>query len=381
VLIPHGRRILRLRAEDGVALDPARAQTMDGLPLGNLVVNGNQLLVAGLERLYALADAGPTFARLEERLSRQPAAEAYAERGGRYAGLDRYPQAVADLREAWKRQRGPAGEPGARGSLLTALLSAAEQDPGLAEKFCAEAREIATTAAERAKSTWRWAQCREWAGNTNGALTLYAALASDPDAPLAPNPDETDREASAHRLAAQRIRTLLAGDAAKGWALLEEPAAQALARLGPKAGCAALVDLATFFPGTLAGREAAIQAAHLAAGRGDLGTSETILQRALALATPSNRVALAEQLARLYERMKWPRGAAQLRDEWPRLGDGAPAPEFLARAATNAIGAPPPPWRLRWQKRLRDRTDIRLVASGLFYWNSEAKHTGCLNLE
>ena len=390
VLIPHGDRILRLRAEDGVALDSAPAQTFDGFPLGNLYVNGNQLLVAGLDRLHALADARPAFARLGERLSRQPDAEAYAERGRLYAGLERYKEAAADLREAWKRQRGSAAEEAARGPLLMALWSAADRDPGVAESFCAEAREIAATATERAEATWRWAQCRARAGNTNGALTMYAAVFGVPDVPLTPDANETDRKASAHRLAARRIRTLAA---TKGWALLEEPAAQALARLEPTADCAALVDMATFFPGTLAGKEAAIKASGLAAGRGDLGTAEAILQRALALSTPSNRVALAEQLVRLYDRMKWPRGAAQLRDEWPRLGDGAPAPEFLARAATNAIEVPLPPWRLRWEKRLPDMAGARLVGAGLLYtkrdpngrstggWRWETKQAGCLDLE
>lgn len=381
VLIPYGRRILRLRIEDGTALEPARAQTMDDLPLGNLYVNGNQLLVTGLERVYALADARPSFARLAESLAQQPTAAAYAERGRLYAGLERYPEAAADLREAWKRERVAAGQAVARVELLAALWRAVEQDPGRTENFCAEAREIAVTAAERAETIWRWAQGRERAGDTNGSLRMYAALASEPDASLAPNPGDTDWEASAHRLAAKRIRTLLAGDAANRGALLEEPAAQALAKLGSSAGCSALVELATFFPGTRAGQQAAIRATQLASGRGDLGTAEAILQRTLALATPSNRVLLAEQLVRLYERMKWPTGAVQLRDEWPRLSAGTPAPEFLTRAAANALGVPLPPWRLRWQKRLPGGTDLRHVAAGLFYWNGEAKHTGCLNVE
>jgi outer membrane protein assembly factor BamB len=381
VLIPYGRRILRLRIEDGVALEPARAQTMDDLPLGNLCVNGNQLLVTGLERLYALADARPVFTRLAESLAQQPTAAAYAERGRVYAGLERDADAVADLREAWKRQRGSAGEAAARAEVLTALWRAAAQDPGTTEKFCAEAREIAVTAAERAETAWRWAQGRERSGDTNGALSLYAALASEPDASLAPNPGDSDWEASAHRLAAQRIRTLLAGDAVNRGALLEEPAAQALAKLGSSAGNSALVELATFFPGTRAGQQAAIRAAQMASGRGDLGTAEAILQRTLALAAPSNRVLPAEQLVRLYERMKWPTGAVQLRDEWPRLSAGTPAPDSLTRAAANAIGVPLPPWRLRWQKRLPGGTELRHVAAGLFYWNGEAKHTGCLNVE
>ena len=381
VLIPYGRRILRLRLEDGTALEPARAQTPDDLPMGNLYVNGNQLLVTGLERLYALADARPVLTRLAESLAQQPTAAAYAERGRVYAGLERDADAVADLREAWKRQRGSAAEAGARAELLTALWGAAEQDPGRTESLCAEAREIAVTAAERAETAWRWAQGRERAGDTNGALSMYAALASDPDASLTPTLGDSDWEASAHRLAAQRIRTLLAGDAVNRGALLEEPAAQALAKLGSSAGSSALVELATFFPGTRAGQQAAIRAVQLASGRGDLGTAAAILQRTLALAAPSNRVLLAEQLVRLYERMKWPTGAVQLRDEWPRLGAGTPAPESLTRAAANAIGAPLPPWRLRWQKRLPGGTELRHVAAGLFYWNGEAKHTGCLNVE
>ncbi|MEI8354124.1 MAG: PQQ-binding-like beta-propeller repeat protein, partial [Lentisphaerota bacterium] len=93
VLIPRGRKILRLRAEDGTVLASVRAQTMDDVPLGNLYVNGDQLLVAGLERLYALVDARPTFARLRERLAKEPTAEAYAERSRLYAGLGRYTEA------------------------------------------------------------------------------------------------------------------------------------------------------------------------------------------------------------------------------------------------------------------------------------------------
>ena len=379
-LIPRGHRILRLRIADGTLLGAMPAQTMDGLPLGNLYVNGNQLLVAGLERLYALVDARPALARLEESLTRQPTAEAYAARGRLYAGIERHADAVPDLREAWKRERGSEEKESIRGSLLRALWSAAAQDSGIAERSSAEAQKIATTVAERAESTWRWAQCRERAGNTNGALALYAAVFAVPDVPLAASPGESDHPASVHRLAGHRIRALLADDKAKGWSLLEKPAAEALARLGPAADRAALVEMATFFPGTIAGREAAIKAAQLAADGGDMGMAEATLQRALALASPSNRVALAEEMVRLYDRMKWPRGAAQLRDEWPRLGDGAPAPKFIEDAAAKAVGVPLPPWRQRWRQRISSGIGRMVLNDSLFYWDSNKKETGCLDL-
>jgi outer membrane protein assembly factor BamB/tetratricopeptide (TPR) repeat protein len=389
VLIPCDRRIQRLRIEDGADLGTMLAQTLDDLPLGNLYVRGDQLLVAGPERLYALAGADAVFAELREQLARQPTAEVYAKRGGMLAGLGRHVEAVADLREVWKRQRGAAGEDAARVRLTEELYRAAEQDPGAADRCRAEARELAASDKERAEAAWRIAQASERKGDTQAALAVYAAQLTVPDARIRGGPDW---ESSARLLAAHRIRALLARDEAGLRALLEKPAEQALARLGPQAEVAALVDVATLFAGTAAGKAAALQAAQAAAGRNDFGIAAAILQRALALSPASFRAEIAGELARLYERMKWPRGVARLREEWPRLGGGAPLPGFLASAATPVVppaGAslPLPPWRLRWKKGPNMNGNI-IVPSGLLY--SQLSGTvgqvhvvnfGCLSLE
>ncbi|MFZ4394745.1 MAG: PQQ-binding-like beta-propeller repeat protein [Kiritimatiellia bacterium] len=278
VLIPNGRTLLRLGAEDGQPAEPVRAQTMEDLPLGNLYVNGDQLLVAGLERVYALGDARAVFARLAERLVKDPtAAEAYEERSRLYAGLGRYAEALADLREAWKRRRGSADEEAARAQLLAEFGSATAQDPGAAEALYVAAVGGVT---DRAQSTWRRAQRRELAGDTNGALTLYTRLMAEPDASILPSLDDPNWEASAPRLAARRVRALLADDEAKMRALLEEPASNALSRIGAQADAMALSDVATVFAGTAAARDAAFRSAQLAIGRGDMGIAEAILQRA-----------------------------------------------------------------------------------------------------
>ena len=388
-LIPCDRRIHRLRLEDGTDLGSMPAQTLDDLPLGNLYVYGDHLLVAGPERLYALVGADAVFAELREQLARQPTAEAYARRGGMLAGLDRHVEAVADLREVWKRQRGAAGEGAARARLTEELYRAAEQDPEAADRCRAEAREIAVSDKERAEAAWRVAQAIERKGDTQAALAMYAAQLTAPDARIRCGPDW---EASARLLAAHRIRALLARDEAGLRAILEKPAEQELARLGPKTEGAALVEVATLFAGTAAGKAAALQVAQAAVGRNDFGIAAAILQRALALSPASFRAELAGELARLYERMKWPRGVARLREEWPRLGGGAPLPGFLASAATHV--APPagtslplPPWRLRWKKGPNMNGSI-IVPSGLLY--SQLSGTvgqvhvvnfGCLSLE
>jgi tetratricopeptide (TPR) repeat protein len=389
VLIPCNRTILRWNAGDGTALEPARTHTLDGLPLGNLYANGDRLLVVGLERIYALVDARPVFARLEDRLKQQPAAATYAERGALYAGLGQYPEAVTDLREAWIRQRGTPAESAARGALLNALWQVAQQAPATTETFCAEARRMAATPAEQAESIWRWGQCRERAGDTNGAIAMYATAFAAPDVPLAPQGHEKDRNVLSHRLAARRLSTLLtdpvtgapraASGKGEGVALLEQPAAQALDALGAKAGVADLTELATFFAGTRAGTAAAIKAAKLAIAHGDLGTAEAILQRIMALTASANRIELARALAQLYERMKWPKGTARLRNDWPRLGGGTPLPDFLAQAPIHTAGAPPPPWRLRWRARIPARSSMFPVSSGMYY--HATNQTGCLDLE
>ncbi|MFZ4394744.1 MAG: PQQ-binding-like beta-propeller repeat protein [Kiritimatiellia bacterium] len=389
VLIPCDRKIQRLRIADGADLGAMQAQTMDDLPLGNLYVRGDQLLVAGPERLYALVGADAVFAELRAQLARQPTAEAYARRGGMLAGQGRHGEAVADLREVWKRQRGSAAEGAARARLTAELYRAAEQDPWAADRCLAEARELAASDKERAEAAWRIAQASEWKGDTQGALALYAAQLTSPDARLRCGPNW---EASARLLAAHRIRALLARDEAGLRALLEKPAAQELTRLGPQAEGAALVEVATLFAGTAAGKAAALQAAQTAAGRNDFGIAAAILQRALALSPASFRAELAGELARLYERMKWPRGVARLREEWPRLGGGAPLPGFLATSATNV--APPagasmplPPWRLRWKKGPNMNGSI-IVPSGLLYAQLSGSvgqvhvvNFGCLSLE
>jgi hypothetical protein len=246
----------------------------------------------------------------------------------------------------------------------------------------------------RAQAIWRLAQYRERAGNTNGALALYAAIFTAPDVAIPLRLGDANGEVLVRRLAAQRIRTLLAENEATGWSTLEGPAAQALARLGPTPARTELVDVAMFFPGTAAGQEAGFKAAQLATGCGDLGTAEAILQRALLLSPPPARVAVAEELVRLYtERMKWPQGVLRLRDQWPRLAAGAPAPEFLERAAEAqraALAPPLPPWRLRWRGTLAGNV-IKLTPAGLVYWDQQSERAehhafkptpiGCLALD
>jgi outer membrane protein assembly factor BamB/tetratricopeptide (TPR) repeat protein len=386
VLIPCGRKILCLKAADGTALGSMQAQTMDNLPLGNLYVNGEQLLVAGPERMYALVSARQTLARLDERLRRNPMADAYLERGSLNVVIGRYTDAVADLREARKRQRG-GGEDFARSSLLSALWHASEQDDGSAKALHAEALELAATAAERAESTWRLAQLRERTGDTNGALALYTALLTVSGVTLPPTLDDPNWEVSAPRLASRRIRSLTVGDA-RGLAFLEEPASNALARLGPAPACTALVEVATVFAGTTAGRDAALRAAQVATNRGDLGMAEAILQRSLVLSGPSSGGAITDALLHLYERMHGRRGAVRLRDDWPRLFAGARVPENLERAAVKAAAdgrlataVARPPWRLRWRKKLAPHSNLQIVPAGLFYRDLSVDQIGCLALD
>jgi outer membrane protein assembly factor BamB/tetratricopeptide (TPR) repeat protein len=384
-LIPCGGKIQRLRIEDGADLGSMPVQTLDDLPLGNLYVHGDNLLVTGLERLYELVRVETALAELREQLARQPTAEAYARRGRILAGLGRQVEAVADLREDWKLQRGTAEEAAARARLTEALARVAEQDPASAARCLAEMREMAGTDKERAGVTWRMAQNLERKGDTQAALALYVEQLTGPDVRIRRS---IEWEASARLLAARRIRALLARDEAGLRALLEKPAEQALAQLGPKADRTALVDVATLFAGTAAGKTAAFQAAQAAADRGDLGIAATILNRALVLSPASYRGEIAGELARLYERMKWPRGAARLREEWPRLGGGAPLPDFLERTAASAAPSlPPPPWRLKWKKG--PELNLVLIApSGALYSQSggegAASHIvsfGCLSLE
>ncbi|MFZ4394747.1 MAG: PQQ-binding-like beta-propeller repeat protein [Kiritimatiellia bacterium] len=386
VLIPNGQTILRLRAADGTALKPVRAQTPDNLPLGNLYVQGDQLLVAGLERLYALTPAAPAFARLNESLARNPSVNAYVERANLYANMQHPAEAVADLREAWKlEQKGTNRAESMRGTLLTALWRLAEKDSALADGLHAEALQVAATAAERTEATWRQAQCREKAGNTNGALGLYVAILSASDAVIPLVAGDADWEVSARLLAARRLDAMLADDMAKRRSLLDEPAAQALGRLGSKPSFTGLVEAATLFPGTTAGREAALKAAQAAADSNSLGMAEAILYRALTLSAPSDRTAAVDALLKLYERMKWLDGAVRLQVEWPQLFGEAVVPLPLERAAAAALSAavptPLPPWRLRWRKALGQGVQVRPLNAGLFYWNTSSKKTGCLALE
>jgi outer membrane protein assembly factor BamB len=236
---------------------------------------------------------------------------------------------------------------------------------------------------DRAQSTWRRAQRREQGGDTNGALTLYTRLMTEPDAGILPSLDDPNWEASASRLAARRVRALLADDEAKVRALLEEPASNALSRLGPQADAMALSDVATVFAGTSAARDAAFRAAQLAVGRGDMGIAEAILQRALALSAPSDREAMAAELVRLYERTRWPNGAATLCRQWRNGGKG-PVPEFLERAArvdADANAFQFPPWRPRWRKTLPVYSSVRLAPAGLCYSKLGPKTVlGCLDL-
>jgi outer membrane protein assembly factor BamB/tetratricopeptide (TPR) repeat protein len=388
-LIPCGWKIQRLRIEDGADLGSMPMQTLDDLPLGNLYVHGDRVLVTGLERLYALTGADAVLAELREQLARQPTAEGYAKRGRLLAGLGRPVEAVADLREAWKLQRGTAGEAEARAGLTKALSRAAEQDPAAAARYRAEAREIAGTDKEKAEAAWRMAQGLERKHDTQAALAVYVEQLTGPDVRIRCGPDW---EASARPLAARRIRALLAKDEAGLRALLEKPAEQALAQLGQKADPVALAETAMLFAGTAAGKAAAFQAAQAAAERGDFGIAVTILNRGLVVSPASFRTEIAGELARLYERMQWPRGAARLREEWPRLGGGAKHPEVLALVAAKAAplagsSQPPPPWRLKWKKG-PDLNCFLIAPSGALYSQSggegAARHIvsfGCLSLE
>lgn len=180
----------------------------------------------------------------------------------------------------------------------------------------------------------------------------------------------------------RRVDAMLAGDEARRRALLDEPAAQALRRLGPKPSFTDLVEVVTLFAGTAAGKEAALKAAQTAEDSGSLGMAEAILYRALTLSAPPDRAAALDALLKLYERMKWLDGAVRLQDEWAQLFGEEAVPEPLGRAAAEArraaVAPPLPPWRVRWRKTLGAGTQIRPLNAGLFYWNPSSKKAGCL---
>jgi outer membrane protein assembly factor BamB/predicted Zn-dependent protease len=380
-LIPNGRHILRLRIPDGADAGAVGAQTPDGLPLGNLYVRGDALLVAGLEQLYALEDAKPVFARLSAQLAREPTAERYAERGRLYAEVGRPGEALADLREAWKRRPGSAEEEAMRAPLLAEMDALSAQDTGAAKALYAAAAETGN----RPVCLWRWAQYRELRGNTNGALRLYAEMLSVPDTFIGVA-GAADREVSSRRMAARRIQLVLGESGERLRVFLEEPAARALARLGPEPALTALVECGTLYAGTASGAEALRQAARRAADRGDLGFAEAILYRALARAP--DRPAVATDLLQLYARMKWAGGVKRLRDNWSWITAGAPAPDLAALAGTHAPAARPtgamplPPWRLRW--RAKRPEGVQSTPSGLGFWErpnaqESALAVGCLS--
>lgn len=359
--VPSGSTILRLDAATGTVRAHLRASLPAGDPVGNLWVAGNQLLVAGMDRIVALTNARERFDELDRRLAQNPTVETLLERAHLARDAGRSSACLRDLQRAWEMLTGEARNT-LRPELIKALLDVARGQPTAAESHLKQAAALAESAQERSSVAYARAAAYGQQGKTLESARAWCDVVAASDRELLPTADERTLSRAPWTLGAaalQELFTQQAGTQGELTALAEAAFRQATANVGngvsPLARALAPAVSLPALRDWVAKTRAAGRPEAAAALLSDLARSDDPRRSAAALA------ALAEVQqtdgARRQAAHTWGQLAACF-PETPVEGvEGSPTGAALARQklADRSLASPgrafgPPPWKLDWSR-------------------------------
>ena len=100
VFVPDGRDVVQWNLDTGQVLARTPVVTTTNEPLGNLYSDGQQLWVCGVGRLYALGDLQQRLVELNQKID-EGDGRAYLNRSRIYCRLEKYPEALVDLKAGY----------------------------------------------------------------------------------------------------------------------------------------------------------------------------------------------------------------------------------------------------------------------------------------
>ncbi len=322
VLVPRENDILRINANSGKRENRLAVIRNSQVPIGNLLHHNDRIYAGALETIYALSPGRQHLAKLNKRLRTKTDASLYLQRGLFFWKLQRYTDAITDLRKAYTQAASNADggrysrnskdetvRKRARRALLKALLQHALGNPTSADDPLSRARGLAQSTPEKLRLKRTQAKIARTNEHYSRACGHYLDMARIGQHRLLPGRPTR----STHRInAASRARSHIADILSS----VHDPARHKILERMQKT----VHDLATatnppewqtFYylwrslPSSGAAATAGIQAARRAENSGRIAQAEMIL----VAMTNSNHPQVTNQslleLGRFYERREW----------------------------------------------------------------------------
>lgn len=422
VYVPTGDSLQRLSAGGGKRLGKAGVISDLPDPIGNLFTDGTTLYSAAMERVYALVPGDQRMELLTRRIEGGDL-EALGTRARLRRQLGQYAGAVEDYTALEAAMTGSAAteqdpRQAVRDQLLECLLQLAMQEPAPSTDIWERAVRIADTPARKTLLALTQAADCARRGDIARAAALYLSTASLGSGDLIRGRlDDPELQTRADVSAADGLRDLQASHRQRVLEALEQIGRDTLQTIRRSDKIEELLAIARSFQGTALGTEAVLRSARLAEDAGRPELAEIVLLEGLdPLAAPSpesaNRSAsepvervtpwpdgdpaprtpaaagrrndpspqlsvppapavhptavVRLALARMYERLNWPRQAAPHYASLAQLPTGLrvtldgqtvsvaeDAANALRRLASNSRtpGPPDPPYKLLWSER------------------------------
>ncbi len=211
VYLPTQGEIIRLDPKSLAIAGRLRVATNSQDPVGNLFCDGEHLVAAGLDRVYALSDGDVRLRELTDSIAKKENGGLRMERAFLYEVLGKTEASVEDLRVAFKLLPQSGKEfPVAGRKLMLGLLDLAQASPEKAEPLFDEAEKVAAPLKQQVRVWLARGRYHADRGESIKALDLYLKAAQDTsDALVLVDEDDGRREARASLAAGAEIRTLV----------------------------------------------------------------------------------------------------------------------------------------------------------------------------
>ena len=242
IYLPTRGEIVRLDPKTMATVGKLRVATTSRDPIGNLFCDGQNLVAAGLDRVYALSDGDMKMKELSEAIAKSDTGPLRVERAFLYEVIGKRQAAVEDLRIAHKLLPAGKDRDEAARKLVIGLLEIAKTSPENVIALYEEAERVAAPLKQQVR-VWL-ARGRYHAAKNEAieALDLFLKAAQDTsDALVLVDDEDGRREARASLAAGAEIRELVG----KMPALADELSRRGEAALRPHLELAALEKVMT----------------------------------------------------------------------------------------------------------------------------------------
>ncbi len=323
ILIPVEDRIYQLRLEDGEVNSSVRAAWRPGQgrasePLGNLYSTGESLLVAGMSGVYALLDGPSRLAQLEAEIAMTGLTVDHVEERASILRAMGDPGTAADgLRGALETIRDESSMRRLQAKLLEVLIDSIRQGSDRPSELYGEAESLVDGARERSRLAWAMAAHYESNDKCSSALEYWLLVAAwGGGAVVSVDPASELDQQSLRVQAIEKIEAFI-DEYPDRKAQLEEMAGRLMVQFEDEdAGVTPLLDLGLAIANTETGRRAILTGIEKLLQQQRIEEAEAVLKELAFAEAERSRLTGQVALARLYQRVGWPRLALR---QWSQI--------------------------------------------------------------